>query len=124
MKRTLCFMMIAVTLFGLVACGTTESTPQTTQGTTPTATTGAVVEDTTPSAEDVVEETMPPAEGLAPHPMQRKEYIPASGANATPDELRAIAVQIMEDELHDFVQLGRNDADSALYIKTKNKFIH
>ena len=80
MKKILCLTIIVATLFGLVAC--TDPAPEPAQ---------PVVEAT--------EETMPPAEGIAPHPMQRKEYVPASGANATPDELRAIAVQIMEDNL-------------------------
>ena len=80
MKKILSLTLIAVTLLGLVACG-------------------APAEPNTDAAAAVTEATMPPAEGIAPHPMQRKEYIPASGANATSDELRAIAVQIMEDNL-------------------------
>ena len=56
MKKILCLTMIIVTLFGLVACSE------------PAPATEAVIE--------VTEETMPPAEGIAPHPMQRKEYIP------------------------------------------------
>lgn len=78
MKKLLCLILIAVTMLSLVACGTTE-------------------EPTTPAAAEIVEETAPPAEGLAPHPMVRKEYVPTNGA--TPDELRAIAVETMLDSL-------------------------
>ena len=79
MKKILCLTLIAVCLFGLVACSE------------PAPATEPVIEAT--------EETMPPAEGIAPHPMQRKEYLPANGTNATADELRAIAVELMEDSM-------------------------
>lgn len=34
------------------------------------------------------------------------------------------AVQVMEDEIHDFIGLGRQDAHPALDIQTEDKMIH
>lgn len=77
MKKLLCLTLIAVLLFGLVACSEPAPEPDHT------------AENTEP--------TMAPAEGIAPSPMQRKEYIPTQ--DATPEELRAIAVEVMLDSL-------------------------
>lgn len=73
MKKFICLLLITVSVLSLVACGEPEPAQVTT------------------------EPTAPQAEGIAPHPLQRKEYIPTEGG--TPEELREIAVQAMLDSL-------------------------